>query len=81
MILEAGDLDFGGQEGAKIDLGASWTPLGASWKRLGGVLGPLGSVLGRLGGVLEANKAKTSSGIRRRGHGGMRISGPLIGIN
>ena len=55
MILEAGDLDFGGQEGAKIDLGASWTPLGASWKRLGGVLGPLGSVLGRLGGVLEAS--------------------------
>ena len=52
MILEAGYLDFEGQEGAKIDLGASWTPLGASWKRLGGVLGPLGSVLGRLGGVL-----------------------------
>ena len=52
MILEAGDLDFGSQEGAKIHLGASWTPLGASWKRLGGVLGPLGSVLGHLGGVL-----------------------------
>ncbi len=45
MISEAGDLDFGGQEGAKIDLGASWTPLGASWKRLGGVLGHLGGVL------------------------------------
>ena len=55
MILEAGDLDFGGQEGAKIDLGASWTPLGTSSKRLGGVSGPLGSVLGRLGGVLEAS--------------------------
>ena len=46
MILEAGDLDFGGQEGAETDLGASWKPLGASWKRLGGVLG-------RLGGVVE----------------------------
>ena len=64
MILEAGDLDFGGQEDATIDLGASWTPLGASWRRLGPSwrrLGPswrrLGPSWRRLGGILEASSS------------------------